>query len=89
MKFRFGTKNKMISFNIKLENGAEENNNLEIREKYPKKTRYQIKEEEKRKMKELEHEHHMQNLMIGLLVFGALIGIAVFSSIIEAIKACF
>ena len=51
---------------------------MEHRQSKPEhKTRYQIKQEEKRKQQELEHQHQMQSLyiLLGLIVICATIGI--------------
>lgn len=71
MKLKFGFKNIIDAhFESDVESLVEKN--LEYKSKRPtKKTRYQIKQEEKRKNKELEHRQFMQGIlmMIGVIVF--------------------
>ncbi|MBQ8688206.1 MAG: hypothetical protein IJ512_06615 [Ruminococcus sp.] len=71
MKLKFGFKNIIDAhFESDVESLVEKN--LEYKSKRPaKKTRYQIKQEEKRKNKELEHKQFIQGvlIMIGLIAF--------------------
>ena len=69
MRFAFSLKEKELSVEADVEGIVDKE--LERRDKKPpRKTRYQIKQEEKRKNEELKHKQQMQNifLMIGLLV---------------------
>ena len=69
MRFAFSLKEKELSVEADIEGIVDKE--LERRDKKPpRKTRYQIKQEEKRKNEELKHKQQMQNifLMIGLLV---------------------
>ena len=69
MKFAFSLKEKELSVEADVEGIVDKE--LERRDKkLPRKTRYQIKQEEKRKNEELKHKQQMQNtfLMIGLCV---------------------
>jgi len=70
MKLRFSLKNKEASLEADVEGLVEKG--LEQKAKNPaKKTRYQIKQEEKRKNEELKQKHFIQGMlmMIGLMVF--------------------
>ena len=70
MKLRFSLKNKEASLEADIEGLVEKG--LEQKAKNPaKKTRYQIKQEEKRKNEELKQKHFIQGMlmMIGLMVF--------------------
>ncbi|MBQ4562751.1 MAG: hypothetical protein IJA55_10535 [Clostridia bacterium] len=53
--------------------------------KQPKKTRYQIRQEEKRKNQELKHKQEMQKVYIGLTVLGVIIFICVVMGILSNI----
>ena len=67
MRFAFSLKEKELSVEADVEGIVDKE--LERRDKKPpRKTRYQIKQEEKRKNEELKHKQQMQNifLMIGL-----------------------
>lgn len=76
MKLRFSLKNKEASFEADVEGLVEKQ--LEHKEKNPiKKTRYQIKQEEKRKNEELKQKQFIQGvlMMMGLIVFILVIGV--------------
>ena len=69
MKLKFSLKSKEASLEADVEKLIEKG--MDQRAKNPeRKTRYQIKQEEKRKMKELEHKQNMQIVFIciGLVV---------------------
>lgn len=68
MKLKFNIKNKEASLEADVEGLIEKG--MERRDNPNKKTRYQIKQEEKRKNEELKHKQNMQQiyLMIGILV---------------------
>ena len=73
MKFRLNWKDKETSLETDIEQVIEkgmEQNAL----KPPKKTRYQIKMEEKRKCEELKHKQEMQKMY---LLIGVVVGIIV------------
>ena len=77
MKFKLNFKNKEASIEADAERIIEKNMDYKqenINKFGPKKTRYQIKQEELRKNKEQEHKHDMQMLIIGCIIIG--IGIA-------------
>jgi hypothetical protein len=76
MKLSFSLKNKEASLEADVEGLIEKG--LEHKAKNPaKKTRYQIKQEEKRKNEDLKHKQFMQGMLIllGIAVFALLIGI--------------
>ena len=80
MKIGFSLKNKEASAEMDVERLVEKR--MDHKAKEPnRKTRYQIKQEEKRKTAELEHRQRMQymGIMLGLLalllVFGAIASI--------------
>lgn len=78
---KFSLKNKEASIEADVEGLVEKG--IQHREKKePKKTKYQIKQEEKRKNKELEQKHFMQGMFL-------MVGIILFSLIICAIGAYF
>lgn len=82
MKFKFSLKNKEVSLDADVEKLVEKG--MDIKQKNPpKKTRYQIKQEEKRKNKELEHKQRMVYLfvLLGMCIF--FIGIAIVASILN------
>ncbi len=67
MKLNFNLKNKEANFEADIEKIVDKN--IEYRHErqkntQPKKTRYQIKQEEKRKNQELEFKHNMQIIKI-------------------------
>lgn len=68
MKFKFNLKNQEASIEADVEGLVEKG--LERRANPDRKTRYQIKQEEKRKNEELKQKHLMQMLavLIGFLV---------------------
>ena len=63
MRFDFNWKEKKATFNADVEKLVEKKMDLD-KDKPPKKPRYQIKQEEKRKMEELKHKQEMQKTMI-------------------------
>lgn len=76
MKLSFSLKNKEASLEADVEGLVERG--LEHKAKRPnKKTRYQIKQEEKRKNEEIKHKQQMQYLFIllGIVAFFLIIGI--------------
>lgn len=76
MKFAFSLQKKEVSVEADVEGLVERG--LERREKNPdRKTRYQIKQEEKRKNEELKHKQEMRYMfiLIGMVVFFLLVAI--------------
>jgi len=76
IKLRFSLKNKEASFEADVEGLVEKQ--LEQKGKNPiKKTRYQIKQEEKRKNEELKQKQFIQGvlMMMGVIVFILIIGV--------------
>ena len=83
MKLKFSLKNKEASLEADVEKLVEKG--MEQKAKNPpKKTRYQIKQEEKRKNEELKHKQNMQMLFIGLGVFAVLMAIVLIMAILES-----
>ena len=77
MKFKLNLKNKEVNLEANVEGIIEKS--LERKDKVPaRKTAYQIRQEEKRKNKELEHKHQMQMLYI---LLGMMVVLAIFSMI--------
>ena len=82
MKLSFSIKNKEVSLDADVERLVEKQ--LEHKASSPsRKTRYQIKQEEKRKSEELKHKHQLQSLyiLLGLLAF--LIVVAMVAAILK------
>ena len=73
MRFAFSLKEKEVSMEADVEGIVDKE--LERRDKKPRKTRYQIKQEEKRKTAELKHKLEMQRMLIGV---GLMVGIMFF-----------
>lgn len=76
MKLKFSLKNKDASLEADVEGLVEKA--LERKSKEPnKKTRYQIKQEEKRKNDAAKHKQQMQYMyiLLGIIVFCAVFGI--------------
>ncbi len=63
MKLNFSLKNKEASVDADVESVVEKVLDHKAK-KPPRKTRYQIKQEEKRKNKELEQKHFIQGIII-------------------------
>ena len=81
MKLSFSLKKQEAKFEADVEKLIEKG--MDQREKNPnRKTRYQIKQEEKRKNAELKHKQEMQRMIIGISM---LIGLIVIILIICAI----
>ena len=80
MKFKFSLKDKEISMEADVEKLVERG--MDHKATRPdKKTRYQIKQEEKRKTEELKHKQQLTYLFIGIGVFVAIIAFCVVMSI--------
>ena len=78
MKLRFNFKNKEASLEADAEKLIEKK--MDYKQENTKrfglkKTRYQIRQEEKRKNKELEHKHNMQLLIICFIILAVLIAL--------------
>ena len=81
MKLKFSLKNKEASFEADIEGLVEKK--LDYNATVPiKKTKYQIKQEEKRKNEAEKHKRQMQYLYIGLGMLIFLIVVAIVSSIL-------
>ena len=76
MKFDFSWKEKKATFDADVEKLLEKKMDLD-KDKPPKKSRYQIKQEEKRKTEELKHKQAMQGVMI-LIGISAMLMIMLF-----------
>ena len=80
MKFSFNLKSKEASIEADVERIVEKS--LEHKSNNPvKKTRYQIKQEEKRKMEELKHKQQMQGLYVLIGISGVLFAISIILSV--------
>lgn len=83
MKISFSLKNKEAKLEADVEKLIEKG--MSQKEKLPpKKTRFQIKQEEKRKNAELKHKQDMQIAFIGIGIFAFLLGICLIFAILEA-----
>ena len=81
MKFKFSFKNKEASMEADVEGLVEKS--LEYRSKPPeRKNRYQIKQEELRKNKELEHKQKMQETFVWLGVLAVCLIICFIGSLL-------
>ena len=80
MKFKFSFKNKEVSMEADVEKLVEKRMDRKVA-RPPKKTRYQIKQEEKRKNAELEHRQQLTYLLIGIGSFLAIMALCVIMSI--------
>ena len=84
MKLSFSLQNKEASFEADVEGLVEKS--LENKAKNPiKKTRYQLKQEEKRRNEELKHKQEMQKVYICLGVVGVCITICIVMAILSNI----
>ena len=82
MKFSFSLKNKEASFEADVEGLVEKS--IENKAKNPvKKTRYQLKQEEKRRNEELKHKQEMQKIYICLGIVGVGITICIVMAILS------
>lgn len=81
MKLKFSLKNKEASLEADVEKLVEKG--IEQKAKNPpKKTRYQIKQEEKRKNAELKHKQEIQRMIIGISILGGVMVIALIIGIL-------
>lgn len=82
MKLSFSLKNKEASFEADVEGLVEKS--IENKAKNPvKKTRYQLKQEEKRRNEELKHKQEMQKIYICLGIVGVGITICIVMAILS------
>ena len=82
MKFRFSLKDKAVSMEADVEKLVEKG--MDIKASQPdKKTRYQIKQEEKRKNAELKHKHDMTYILIGIGIFVVLLAVCLIMAAFE------
>ena len=80
MKFKFGLKNKEVSMEADVEKLVEKG--MDHKAARPdKRTRYQIKQDEKRKNAELKHKQQLTYLLICIGVFVAIIAFCIVMSI--------
>lgn len=83
MKFAFSLQKKEVNIEADVEKIVDKE--LERRDKKPpRKTRYQIKQEEKRKNAELKHKQQMRMLLLGIGLFVVLMVIIVVMAILES-----
>ena len=83
MKLKFSLKTKEASLEADVERLVEKGMDQKLKNP-PRKTRYQIKQEEKRKNEELKHKQNLQMLFIGIGVFAVLMAIAITMAILES-----
>lgn len=83
MKLSFSLKNKEARLEADVERLVEKG--MEQKAKNPlKKTRYQIKQEEKRKTAELKHKQEIQRMIIGISILGGVMVIALIIAILSS-----
>lgn len=74
MKFEFNLKEKSATLNADVEKLVEKKLELDKDKPRPeRKTRYQIKQEEQRKNKELKHKQEMQKIYVSMGALAAII----------------
>ena len=83
MKLSFSLKNKEARLEADVERLVEKG--MDQKAKNPlKKTRYQIKQEEKRKTAELKHKQEIQRMIIGISILGGVMVIALIIAILSS-----
>lgn len=83
MKLSFSLKNNEARLEADVERLVEKG--MEQKAKNPlKKTRYQIKQEEKRKTAELKHKQEIQRMIIGISILGGVMVIALIIAILSS-----
>ena len=82
MKLKFSLKNKEALLEADVERLVEKGMDQKAKNP-PKKTRYQIKQEEKRKNAELKHKQNLQIFFIGLGVFVVILAFAITMVLLE------
>ena len=80
MKFKLSLKDKEVSMEADVEKLVEKGMDHKA-DRPDKRTRYQIKQEEKRKNEELKHKQQLTYLFIGIGLFVAIIAFCVIMSI--------
>ena len=80
MKFKLNLKEKEVSMEADVEKLVEKG--MDLKDARPdRKTRYQIKQEEKRKNAELKHKQKMQEIYIGIGILAVIIVICLVMAI--------
>ena len=83
MKFAFSLQKKEVNIEADVEKIVDKE--LERRDKKPpRKTRYQIRQEEKRKNEELKHKQQLQMVLLGVGFFAVLLAIILVMAILES-----
>ena len=82
MKLNFNFKNKEASIEADIEKIIDKNMDIKSN-KPPKKTSYQIKQEEKRKNMELEHKQQMHIAIFGAIAFAIIIALCIVMGYLE------
>ncbi len=83
MKFAFSLQKREVNIEADVEKIVDKE--LERRDKKPpRKTRYQIKQEEKRKNAELKHKQQLQMMLLGIGLFAVLMAIIIVMAILES-----
>ncbi len=83
MKLKFSLKSKEASLEADVEKLIEKGMDQRVKNS-ERKTRYQIKQEEKRKMQELEHKQNLQIAFICIGVFAVIMIIVLVMVILES-----
>ena len=81
MKLKFSLKTKEAKLEADVERLVEKGMDQKAKNP-PRKTRYQIKQEEKRKNAELKHKQEMQRMIIGISILGGVMVIALIIGIL-------
>ena len=81
MKLSFSLKTKEAKLEADVERLVEKGMDQKAKNP-PRKTRYQIKQEEKRKNAELKHKQEMQRMIIGISILGGVMVIALIIGIL-------
>ena len=82
MKFNFSLEKREASFEADVEKLVEKHMDQAV-QKPEKKSKYQIRQEEKRKLKEQEHRQKMKLVYLGLTLFVGLIALCIVMSFLE------
>lgn len=84
MKLSFSLKKQEANLEADIEKLIEKG--MDQKEKNPnRKTRYQIRQEEKRKNAELKHKQEMQKMLIGVGLLGACLVVAIVMGILASL----
>ena len=81
MKLSFSLKSKEAQLEADVEKLIEKGMDQKAKNP-PRKTRYQIKQEEKRRNAELKHKQEMQRMIIGISILGGVMVIALIIGIL-------